>query len=102
MENVVLSSSREIEEAGIFDPKKFPVMRTLARFHGCDLETLYGEVDASEFEIHEILRGMILENEVEASTKPSAAGRLNEKFTLTLKGSGEYMNVLGSIYELPE
>ena len=102
MENIVLSSSRQIEESSTFDPRKFPVMRTLARFHGCDLETLYGEVEASEFEVHEILREMILDNEVEASTKPSAGGRLNEKFTLTLKGWGEYMKVLGSIYELAE
>jgi hypothetical protein len=101
MENIVLSS-REIEESGVFDVRKFPVMRTLARFHGCDLETLYGEVDASEFEVHEILRDMIAMNEVEASPKPSVGGRLNEKFTLTLKGWGEYMKVLGSIYELPE
>jgi hypothetical protein len=100
MENVVLN--REIEESNVFDAKKFPVMRTLARLHGCDLEALYGEVDASEFKVHEILREMIARNEVEASPKPSVGGRLNEKFTLTLKGWGEYMNVLGSIYELPE
>jgi len=101
MENMV-ASSREIEEQSVFDAKKFQVMRTLARFHGCDLETLYGEVDASEFEVHEVLRGMIAKSEVEASTEPSSARRLNEKFTLTLKGWGEYMKVLGSIYELSE
>jgi hypothetical protein len=101
MENVVLSS-REIEEPSVFDARKFPVMRTLARFHGCDLDALYGEVDASEFEVHEILREMIADSEVEASHKSSVEGRLNEKFSLTLKGWGEYMKVLGSIYELPE
>jgi hypothetical protein len=100
MENIVLSS-REIEEEA-FDAKKLPVMRALARFHGCDLDALYGEVDASQFEIHEILREMIANNEVEASNKPSAEGRLNEKFSLTSKGWGEYMKVLGSIYELSE
>ncbi|MDA4133605.1 MAG: hypothetical protein OK454_10870, partial [Thaumarchaeota archaeon] len=84
------------------DARKFPVMKTLARFHGCDLETLYREVDASEFEVHEVLREMIANNEAEASPKPSLSGRLNEKFTLTLKGWGEYMKVLGTIYELPE
>jgi hypothetical protein len=101
MENIVLSS-RETEESGVFDVRKFPVMRTLARFHGCDLETLYGEVDASEFEVHDILREMVVMSEVEASPNASAGGRLDEKFTLTLKGWEEYMKVLGSIYELSE
>jgi hypothetical protein len=100
MENIVMS--REIEESGVFDAKKFPVMRALARLHGCDLDALYGEVDASEFEIHEILREMIAKNEVEATHKPSLGGRFNEKFSLTLKGWGEYMKVLSSIYQLPE
>ena len=100
MENIVLSS-REIEE-NVFDAKKLAVMRTLARFHGCDLDALYGEVDVSQFEVHEILREMVADNEVEASHEPSAEGRLNEKFSLTLKGWEEYMKVLGSIYELPE
>jgi hypothetical protein len=102
MENAVMSSSREIEEQSIFDAEKFSVMRTLARFHGCVLDTLYGEVDSSEFEIHEILREMIAKNEAEASPEPSVGGRFNEKFTLTLKGWEEYMKVLGSIYQLPE
>jgi len=100
MENVVMS--REIEEAGVFDAKKFPIMRTLARFHECDAETLCSRVDASELDVHDILREMVSKNEVDASPKPSSGGRHNERFTLTLKGWGEYMKVLGSIYELTE
>ena len=65
-------------------------------------ETLYSRVDASELDVHDILREMVSKNEVEASPRQPSGGRRNERFTLTLKGWGEYMNVLGSIYELPE
>jgi hypothetical protein len=100
MENVVMS--RETEESSVVDARKFPIMRTLARLHECDVETLYSRVDASELDVHDILAEMVSKNEVEASPKSPAGGRLNERFTLTLKGWGEYMKVLGSIYELPE
>ena len=85
-------------ESDGLDAKKVPIMRTLARYHGCDVETLYSRVDASELDVHDILREMVSRREVE----PSSGERHNERFTLTLKGWGEYMRVLGSIYELPE
>ena len=100
MENIVMS--RGIEETSAFDAKKLPIMRTLASVHECDVETLYSRIDASELDVHDILSEMVSRNEVEASPKPSSGGRRSEKFTLTLKGWGEYMRVLGSIYELPE
>lgn len=100
MEKLVMSGG--IEEPSVFDAKKFPIMRTLARFHECDVETLYSKVDASELDVHDILREMVSRDEVEASPKPGSGGRRNERFALTLKGWGEYMKVLGSIYELPE
>ncbi|HVB95487.1 MAG TPA: hypothetical protein VND41_02655 [Nitrososphaerales archaeon] len=90
------------EESDGSDAKKFPIMRALARFHECDVETLYSRVDASEVDVHDILREMVSRNEVETSSKHSSGGRRSERFALTLKGWGEYMNVLGSIYELPE
>jgi hypothetical protein len=100
VENVVMN--RPKEESGVLDTKKFPIMRTLARFHECDVETLYSRVDASELDVHDILREMVARKEVEASPRQSSGDRRNERFTLTLKGWGEYMQVLGSIYELPE
>jgi len=99
MENAVMS--RQKEESDALDAK-LPIMRTLARFHECDVETLFSKVDASELDIHDILRDMVSRNEVEASSKQPSGGRHKERFTLTLKGWGEYMSVLGSIYELPE
>jgi DNA-binding MarR family transcriptional regulator len=99
MEKVVMSGPA-VDAEGL-DVVKFPIMRTLARFHECDVETLFSRVDASELDVHDILRDMVSNNEVEASRQPSDERR-KEKFTLTLKGWGEYMRVLGSIYELPE
>jgi|GEM_PF-3846611 len=100
MENIVVS--RGTEESGVFDARKFPIMRTLARLHECDVETLYSRIDASELDVQEILREMVSKKEVEASPRPLVGGKRSERFTLTLKGWGEYMRVLGSIYELSE
>lgn len=80
---------------------KFPIMRTLARLHECDAQTIYSRVDASEVDVHDILREMVSRREVEASPRQPSESR-GERFTLTLKGWGEYLKVLGSIYELPE
>jgi hypothetical protein len=95
MENIVMR--REVEEPDSL-AKKLPIMRTLARLHECDVETLYSRVDASELDVHDILTEMLSEKEVEASSGTARS----ETFALTLKGWAEYMNVLGSIYELPE
>jgi hypothetical protein len=100
MENAVMS--RQVEESGVFDAKKLPIMRTLARFRECGAETLCSRVDASELEVYDILREMVSKNEVEASPTQPSGGRRDEKFTMTLKGWGEYMRVLGSVYELPD
>jgi DNA-binding MarR family transcriptional regulator len=99
MENIVLSRKNDSED---LDAKRLPIMRTLARFHECDAETLYSRVDASELDVHDILKDMVSKNEVESSPGQPTGSRREEKFTLTLKGWGEYLNVLGSIYELPE
>ena len=98
MENLVMR--REVEESGSL-AKKLPIMRTLARLHQCDVDTLYGSVDASELDVYDILGEMLSEKEVEASPRQTGDTR-GERFSLTLKGWGEYMKVLGSIYELPE
>ena len=100
MENVVMR--RETEESGVFDAKKLPVMRTLARLHECDVGALCSRIDASEIDVHDILGEMLSRNEVEASPRTLTDGKRDERFTLTLKGWGEYLKVLGSIYELPE
>ena len=100
MENVVMR--RGTEESGVLDAKKFPIMRTLARLHECDVETLYSRIDASELDVHDILSEMLSKNEVEASPRLASGGKPNERFVLTMKGWGEYLKVLGSIYELPE
>ena len=100
MENLVMR--RGIEESEAFDAKKLPVMKTLARLHECDAETLYSEVDASELDVHDVLREMVSKNEVEASPTPQSGGKRGERFALTLKGWAEYLKVLGTIYELPE
>ena len=96
MEKAVMR--RQAEEADVLDARKFPIMRTLARLHECDVETLYSRVDASELDVHDILRDMVSKKEVEASSGTNRS----QKFALTLKGWGEYMKVLGSIYELQE
>lgn len=90
------------EEPDVSDAKKFPIMRALARFHECDAETLYSKIDASEVDVHDILREMVSRKEVEASSKHHPGGSRGERFTLTSKGRWEYLKVLGSIYELPE
>jgi len=77
-------------------------MRTLARLHECDVETLFSRVDASELDVHDILTDMVSKKEVEASPTQASGGKREERFALTLKGWGEYMKALGSIYELPE
>jgi len=100
MEKVVMRGAAE--ESGVFDAKKLPVMRTLARLHECDVETLYSRIDASELDVHDVLKEMVSKKEVEASQRPLSGGKRSERFTLTLKGWGEYMRVLGSIYELSE
>jgi hypothetical protein len=106
MENVVMSrqkeEKKEEEESDVFDDKKLPIMRTLARFHECDAETLLSRVDASELDVRDILKEMISLDEVEATPKLTLGAGPSGKLTLTLKGWGEYMKVLGSIYELPE
>jgi hypothetical protein len=95
MENIVMSKRRE--DSDFLDARKLPIMRTLARLHECDVGTLLSMVDASELDVHDVLREMVSTNEVEASL-----GSRSERFALTLKGWGEYMNALGSIYELSE
>ena len=100
MENIVMR--RRIEESGVFDAKKLPVMKTLARLHECDIDALCSRIDASEIDVHDILSDMLSKEEVEASPQTPTDGDRDERFTLTLKGWGEYLRVLGSIYELPE
>ena len=95
MENIVMTRREEGPEFS--DSRKLPVMKTLARLHECDAETLVSQVEGSELDVHDILREMLSEKEVEA-TGPEP----EERFSLTLRGWGEYMKVLGSIYELPE
>ena len=99
MEKAVMRAGKE--ESGVEDAK-VPIMRTLAEFHGCDAETLYSRIDASELDVHDILSEMVSTKEVEVSPRPPTGGRRGERFALTLKGWAEYMKVLGSIYELPE
>jgi len=99
MENVV--TSRQSEDSVVLDSRKLPVMRALARLHECDVETLCSGVDASDLDVHDILMGMVSRNEVEESPQPSGGARA-ERFTLTLRGWGEYLQLLGSIYELTE
>ncbi len=93
MENAVLSKQREEPESP--DARKLPIMRALAKYHGCDVQRLLESVEASEFDVHAILREMLSKKEVEA-----IRGDRSETFSLTLKGWAEYINVLGSIYEL--
>ena len=100
MENIVLR--RPLDESNDFDAQKFLVMRALARLHDCEEETLSGSVDASELEVHDVLTKLISTKEVEASPGQLSRGGKKGTFTLTLKGWGEYMKILGSIYELPE
>ena len=83
------------------DSRKFPIMRTLAKLHDCDAQTIYDSVDASELDIHELLSDMVSKQGVEASLKKQV-GRRDERFSLTLKGWVEYLRALGALYELPE
>jgi len=99
MENIAMS--RQKEESEGFDAKKLPIMRTLARFHECDAETICSRVEASELDVHDILMDMVSKNEVEATPAHATGIRGDQRFALTLKGWGEYLSVLGSIYELP-
>jgi DNA-binding MarR family transcriptional regulator len=98
MENIVLG--RRNEESSEHEAWRLPVMRTLARLHECDVETLLSKVDASEPEVHSVLREMVSKDEVEPTRDPS--GGREERFTLTAKGWGEYLRALSSIYELSE
>jgi hypothetical protein len=100
MENLVMDRRRDA--SGVIDTKKFAIMRTLARFHECDFETLYSRVDASEPDVHDALREMVARREVEASPRRSSGEWPSERFSLTLKGWSEYMQALGSVYELTE
>ena len=97
MENTVMSGRSDPEYQM---DRKFPIMRTLARLHECDVQTLFSRVDATELDVHDILSEMVSKNEVEASRR--AKGGNEESFALTLKGWGEYLKALSSIYELPE
>jgi len=100
MENLVMR--RAVEGPEVFDAKKLPIMRTLARLHECDAEALCSRIDASELAVYDVLREMVSEDEVEASVRPMSGGKRSERFALTLKGWGEYMKALASIYELSE
>ncbi len=100
MENI--SVSRRTGEVGNLGAEKFLVMRTLARLHECDQEAILRNIDATEHEVHEILRDMVSRNEVEANPAQRARGARRTAFSLTLNGWAEYMQALGSIYELPE
>ncbi len=100
MENVVVSRPRE-GPTGL-SAKKFLVMRTLARLHECDEEELLRSIDSTELEIHDVLRDMISRDEAEASAARMPRGKRRTTFALTLNGWGEYMNALGSVYEIPE
>ena len=53
-------------------------------------------------EIHDILRDMVSKEEVEVTPAQRAKGIRSTRFTLSLKGWAEYLQALGSIYELPE
>ena len=94
--------SRPREELIGSDAKKFLIMRTLARFHECDEETLLRSIDSTELEIHDILKDMISKNEVEASPPQKSRGKGKATFALTLNGWGGYTTAISSIYELPE
>jgi hypothetical protein len=100
MENVIISRPRE-ESIGV-GAKKFLVMRTLARLHECDREALLRNIDSTDLEIHDVLREMISNDEVEQSPSQESGGKRKATFALTLNGWGEYMTALGSVYELPE
>ena len=100
MENIVVSRRKE-QEIGT-EAKRFLVMRTLARLHECDEEALLLSIDSTEAEIHQIMRDMVSKDEVEASPPRIFNGKRRTTFALTLNGWGEYLNALGSVYELPE
>ncbi len=77
-------------------------MRALARLHECDEETLFDCVDASEHQVREVLEDMTSKNEVEARVDEGSRTRSSRLLALTLDGWGEYLGVLGSMYELPD
>lgn len=95
MENIVV---RRLSDGTASDPRRFPIMRTLAKFRACDVPTICGTVDVSEFDVNQILWDMVAREEVAAA--PGDAP--DERFALTAKGWGEYIEALGSLYELPE
>jgi hypothetical protein len=83
--------------------KKFPIMRTLAKFHECDVKTLSSRIEANELDIYGTLREMFSRGEVESlPSKRQADGGYGERFGLTSKGWTEYLKALGSIYELSD
>jgi hypothetical protein len=94
MENIVV---RRLS-ADASDPRKFPIMRTLAKFRECDVPTICSTVDVSELDVNQILWDMVARQEAAAA----AGDNTDERFTLTAKGWGEYIDALGSLYELPE
>jgi hypothetical protein len=77
-------------------------MRTLARLHECDEESILHNTDATESQVRQVLREMVEKDEVEANPRSRSSSTHRTTFTLTLNGWGEYMQALGSIYELPE
>jgi hypothetical protein len=85
-----------------FSGRKFHVMRTLARLHECDEETLLDCLDASEQQVKDILEDMSSKNEVEVRLGPGSRTRSHRSYALTLNGWGEYLTALGSMYELTE
>ena len=91
-----------LDESEEFSGTKFHVMRTLARLHECDEETLLDCVDASELQVKEILEEMMAKKEVDVKLGEGSRTRSHRSFALTLNGWGEYLNVLGSMYEFPE
>jgi hypothetical protein len=95
MENMVV---RRLSDENASDMRRFPVMRTLAKLGGCDIPTICGTVDVSELDVSEILWDMVGRDEV-ARARGACS---EERFTLTAKGWVEYIDVLGSLYELPE
>lgn len=96
METVAMGRTRAGSRS--LDARKVPVMRTLARHHECDVGFLYDGIEVNESDLHETLREMISENEVEASHGPDR----RKVYSLTSKGWDEYLGVLSSIYELTE
>jgi hypothetical protein len=102
MENLVLSSRQNEKTTEGVDARMFPIMRTLAKFHECDVETLSARIEANELDIYDTLREMFSRGEVESLAKRPSERGYGERFALTTKGWGEYLKALGSIYELSD